>query len=1041
MKKLKLLMAFCALLLGWSNASARTDVTSTYLTDAALENEGTKWALVSNGGNHAWDGTNKYHESWHNTFTITQTTAALPAGYYQLSIQAAVEGGTSTTISLQATSGSNTSVAAYPKYSTASSYSDMAAWWAADASHTGNRDLNRIFTTVYVEEGQTLTATFKQTDGGQWFVYGQMQLHKLTDEEGRMAQYFEAAYNSQTNLDMAAGRFKQRFEYYKGDDVSTLTGKTLTKTISSLPNGKYNVTLNGGASYAKNGGVSGGGAGDDKTVFFANDVSTNVTVVERTNIGNEEFTDYSVSNVSVADGNLEIGFNNKTSGANWFVGSVKYIEYLGGCVGADADALPAGGAMEADKWYYFDIVVAGDNYNATATDLSKIICTDNANTLSTADAGNVTLYETDNDLAAKRYYVKSSIANKLVVEAASYSYDVGAPTLSTADGGYTQSSTFTVTFPSASTNDPSAEPAFVDESTATVNGNSVALSAVTNGFSLDLGSLTAGTDYVISIPAGVYGYAGESMNSIISLTIHTPEVFDGVYYLYDATNKLFLGRGANYGCRAVADKYGVAMNVATNASGISTFTFVDGGNNKLFDANEGNLYTDNTTYPNFAFEATTGGCYVVNKNTTASSTFDGKLYIDGSNVIVSTTNSTVWSLLTDAERDAIVDAYPTDNINTVITAAGISTSAAEFESFLATNYIATDKTDLIGTAKFTGSVGDWTWTQVKAQDKQPAYGTDFAELWNATGTYSQTVDKAGLPAGIYKVTVDGYERRATVDISNSLGAADYNLVSSYLAANDEQVRLTDWYNTSKPGNTGDAVTAFNNGEATNELYIYLDGNTDLDIKLVKPNYVWDCWTIFNNFTLTYYQPSVSKTITAAGWATYCSPYALDLEHATGLTDAYIVTGATGTTLNTTSVKGGTVPPNTGILIKAPEGTVTIPVVESSTTNVGANKLVGVTSNTPIAAEAGYVLMNETAGVGFYKNANAFTVGANTAYLPANFAAGAARSAYFFGGNITAVDNVEAAAEAKAKEGKFIENGKLVIVKNGVKFNAAGAQVK
>ena len=88
----------------------------------------------------------------------------------------------------------------------------MAAWWAADASHTGNRDLNRIFTTVYVEEGQTLTATFKQTANNQWFVYGQVQLHQLTEAEGRYAQLFEAAYNSRTNQDMASGRYKQRFE-------------------------------------------------------------------------------------------------------------------------------------------------------------------------------------------------------------------------------------------------------------------------------------------------------------------------------------------------------------------------------------------------------------------------------------------------------------------------------------------------------------------------------------------------------------------------------------------------------------------------------------------------------------------------------------------------------------------------------------------------------------------------------------------------------------------------------------------------------------
>ncbi len=187
---------------------------------------------------------------------------------------------------------------------------------------------------------------------------------------------------------------------------------------------------------------------------------------------------------------------------------------------------------------------------------------------------------------------------------------------------------------------------------------------------------------------------------------------------------------------------------------------------------------------------------------------------------------------------------------------------------------------------------------------------------------------------------------------------------------------------------------------------------------------------------------VSKTVTAAGWATYCSPYALDLANATGLTDAYIVTGATGSVLSTTSVKGGTIPANTGILIEAPVGTVTIPVVASSSTDVSKNKLVGVLENTEKAAESIYVLMDETAGVGFYKNNNAFTVGANTAYLNANFAevSGSARAAYFFGGDITGVNQVEAASEAEVKEGKFIENGKLVIVKNGVKYNAAGAKL-
>ncbi len=189
-------------------------------------------------------------------------------------------------------------------------------------------------------------------------------------------------------------------------------------------------------------------------------------------------------------------------------------------------------------------------------------------------------------------------------------------------------------------------------------------------------------------------------------------------------------------------------------------------------------------------------------------------------------------------------------------------------------------------------------------------------------------------------------------------------------------------------------------------------------------------------------PAQSKTISAAGWATYCSPYALDLEHATGLTDAYIVTGGAAGVLTKTSVKGGTVPANTGLLLKGDEGTATIPVVASSSTNVEANKLVGVNAATEIAANAGYVLMGSPS-LGFYQNANKFTVGANTAYLPSNFDGSGARDFFRLEDDFTGINAVEA-AEVKAeglKDGKFLENGKIIIVKNGVKYSANGQILK
>ena len=190
------------------------------------------------------------------------------------------------------------------------------------------------------------------------------------------------------------------------------------------------------------------------------------------------------------------------------------------------------------------------------------------------------------------------------------------------------------------------------------------------------------------------------------------------------------------------------------------------------------------------------------------------------------------------------------------------------------------------------------------------------------------------------------------------------------------------------------------------------------------------------------RPIVTKAITAAGWATYCSPFTLDFsEDIANLTDVYIVTGTTGSSLELTSVKGGTVPANTGLLIEGTAGDVVIPIAATSATDVSANKLVGVTAETPLAAAGGYVLMGSPS-VGFYKNTNAFTVGANTAYLPIDFdAAILARDFYSFG-DATGIGatpknkgienkevyNLKGQRVAAPQKGLYIVNGKKVVVK-------------
>ena len=392
--------------------------------------------------------------------------------------------------------------------------------------------------------------------------------------------------------------------------------------------------------------------------------------------------------------------------------------------------------------------------------------------------------------------------------------------------------------------------------------------AVSDG--LASAATTAATS-TVALPAGTV-YFKSTTSQALTITHVEPVVDNGVYYLYDATNKLFLSRGNAYGTEASMDKYGVPFTWSNYSK---TFEFVDWTGVYMFITGT-SVYTDNgwsggsiSDAARFAFVSDgNGGYYVRDKGETVYLTHTAGDY--GEYVKTTTTQgeATVWTIKTKAERDAIVNAYPTDNKTAVITAAGISTTAAEFETYLSENYAAKDKTSSVSTAKFTGSAGDWNWSVVRTQTNpaQPAYGTDYAEAWLATGSWTQTV--SNLPAGIYKITVNGFERRAANATAYALGEAGYNtVVSTYLSANGEQVQFKSWYDevdTSdgyNPNNTTQAATAFNNDKYKNEVYAYVtddgEGTGSLTLKVVKPNYVFDCWTLWNNVTLTYYDTNVS----------------------------------------------------------------------------------------------------------------------------------------------------------------------------------------
>ncbi len=862
--------------------------------------------------------------------------------------------------------------------------------------------------------------------------------------------------------------------HFKGGDNGNMNAEsyhstgTVTQTLS-VPNGQYVVKCQ--AFQRKDDGAT------DDSYLTANVEKEPLSIFN----GNGEGTAASMTGAStsfsaglyqnqvtvdVTDGTLTIGAQGTAH--NWTIFDNFELYYYGPNIaeGATVIAMDTETAMTADKWYYFDIAVDGE-YDFTLTTLADIVYTTNGAVL-VENEGDVTANFSGTEaigLTAGRYFVKSTSAQTFSVAAHSYTYELGDATLSVADGSYIQSGTFTVTYPSAATNDPEAvdTEALVASSTATVNGNTVDLVATAKGFTLDLGTLTANTDYVIAIPANVYGYAGESMNNAINVTLHTPALFDGEYIFYDATCNLFLGRGCAWGTEATLDKYGVPFNLRTDVNGVSSVEFIDWTGVKLFHTDTDGVFTDGAS-TGWKVIAADGGYKVCYADQTLYLTHAASSLGESVKTTADAASATVWTLKTKSERNAIVNAYPAENKDNVITASGISTDAASFVAYLNANYDAEDMTSWIGTAKFTdgiaerraATVGDWTWSEVRAQtgskpwDNSPAYGNDWAEVFQATGKYTQTINASNLPAGIYKLTVDGYERRAGYATDNALGASGYDVTSSYLAANGEQVRLKAWYDVhtaalnggksgdAYPNSTGEAVECFNAGYATNELYVYLDGATDLTITLCKPNYMGGSWMCFNNFTLTRYtQTSATMVIAAANqYATFVAPFAVAIP---GDVTAYTVDAVVGDALTMTEVTTGAINANTPVVVYSESDVNETFYGKTVAGTPVEGRLTGVYANTD-APVGSYVLQNQSGVVGFYQ-VEAGTipnVPANRAYLTT----GAGVKAFILnGGDADAIKSVfdgVAAGKifdlsgrkvAKMQKGNtYIVNGKKVNVK-------------
>lgn len=277
--------------------------------------------------------------------------------------------------------------------------------------------------------------------------------------------------------------------------------------------------------------------------------------------------------------------------------------------------------------------------------------------------------------------------------------------------------------------------------------------------------------------------------------------------------------------------------------------------------------------------------------------------------------------------------------------------------------------------------------------------------------------------GPLKVSIDAEGSEIYVDFPMGIKLKDNMTETPYIIAG---------------GNKIDAEAYYIEDDIVN-YYIGISFDDDLaegDYTLVLPAGMFSVIGGADNgewsYAFTVGEPSV--TLNDAGFATFSYVKGAVIKTA-GVT-AYTAV-VDGEDIVLTELDGN-IPAYTGVILYGTPGTkVELDPTWYDFANVTENDL------KPTVFE-GYILAPFEANAWALGTANKFLTYTGTAFTPnrayiASAGASGAKRIVFAGEETTAINN--AISNAAVREGKFVEGGKIVIIKNGAKYNVAGQEVK
>lgn len=839
---------------------------------------------------------------------------------------------------------------------------NIAEWYVNDVSDymnviaqtdcTPESETNLRKATVYVEDGKLEFGIRNIATGGNWYV---THLKSIV---------YKGKANSTNPIDVTSTYIKNAgFETGTTDGWATTSssdtgarsttndtyktngsqgnwlfntwfkGTPCTQTIGKLPAGQYElsamVASDGATIYMITGDNS-----DDYAYVETADKTTGKTLSKKFLLSSET-SNYKIGVVGGADGKAGEHKPYVAAGYWWYKTDNFQLKYYGNGIDvyATKKEIDTPINIEANKWYAFPTAFAG-KYAFTIGKGNLIYTQDGTQDVSEATGKTIATGEKIN-LTKGIVYVKSATATTITLSMAADSYDLGDLVTNVADNSFIQNGIVTFTYPTQSTTNKDVTTELVNGASVTINGNSVTVTAIEKGFQVNISGLEVAKEYKINIPADIYGYKGHTMNAAQTITLHTPAIFDGTYYLYNTDNKKYLSRGGKYATQAIVDEYGIAIVVKTDNENNTELKPFDSYLNLGFD---GFMYTDaqGNNIRKFNASKVDGGYKFLNTtNQKYLATNTGQVVGDAVEDGNLQGKSNIWTLESVNDHLTVVKTYEDSQAKAAATAASIVVSnKAELENTLKVENIYPQQIAIKG-------------TQGAVKEKYQG-GASNEQVSKPLDIFAETVN--GLRPGLYKLSVNAFQRATLFnDVMNAGGARG----KVYVYANDAKTQLksiaeeysdeayTEGRNPNSqsegknyPNSIGAANQAFAKNMYVNDVYVYVNADEGANTGTLKfgiqnPTRLGNddsrgAWTCYNNFTLTYYAQTAEEIVDGVHYY-YGTHEAPEFE----VTNDVPVVDATNATVNNATIKRTN--PN-GIVYLA----------EGSTADNGSNIVVGQT---------------------------------------------------------------------------------------------------